>query len=125
MRFFAAEGNNGISLCGQANTACIFAGIREKQVKIRSGMPLRILMWGVFSVILKRNIKILFLLSYFCMTKSTKSHLRGLSSLLKNTFRVHELVAGSSAWQVRAAKDKAKIGGFALRAISSIPRVRT
>ena len=27
------------------------------------------------------------------MTKSTKSHLRGLSSLLKNSFRVHELVA--------------------------------
>ena len=60
----------------------------------------------------EKNHKETFLLSYFCMTKSTKSHLRGLSSLLKNTFRVHELVAGSSAWQVRAAKDKAKIGGF-------------
>ena len=47
------------------------------------------------------------------MTKSTKSHLRGLSSLLKNTFRVHELVAGSSAWRVRATKDKVKIGSFA------------
>ena len=47
------------------------------------------------------------------MTKSTKSHLRGLSSLLKNTLRVHELVAGSSAWQVRAAQNKAKIGSFA------------
>ena len=34
-----------------------------------------------------------FLLSYFCVTKSTKSHLRGLSTLLKNTLRVHELVA--------------------------------
>ena len=33
-----------------------------------------------------------FLLSYFSVTKSTKSHLRGLSSLLKNSFRVHELV---------------------------------
>ena len=48
--------------------------------------------------------KATFLLSYFCMTKSTKSHLRGLSSLLKNTLRVHELVARSSAWRVRAAK---------------------
>ena len=47
------------------------------------------------------------------MKKSTKSHLRGLSSLLKNTFRVHELVAGSSAWRVRATKDKVKIGSFA------------
>ncbi len=37
--------------------------------------------------------KATFLLSYFSVTKSTKSHLRGLSSLLKNTFRVHELVA--------------------------------
>ena len=71
-----------------------------------------------------------FLLSYFCMTKSTKSHLRGLfppvsatptnalralvnSPLLKNTLRVHELVARSSAWRVRAAQNKAKIGGFA------------
>ena len=34
-----------------------------------------------------------FLLSYFSVKKSTKSHLRGLSSLLKNTLRVHELVA--------------------------------
>ena len=47
------------------------------------------------------------------MTKSTKSHLRGLSSLLKNTFRVHELVAGSSAWCVRAARGRAKISSFA------------
>ena len=47
------------------------------------------------------------------MRKSTKSHLRGLSSLLKNTFRVHELVAGSSAWQVRATKGRAKVGSFA------------
>ena len=45
--------------------------------------------------------------------KRGKSHLRGLSSLLKNTLRVHELVAGSSAWRVRAAKDRVKVGGFA------------
>ena len=54
-----------------------------------------------------------FLLSYFCVTKSTKSHLRGFSILLKIFFRVHELVARSSAWQVRAAKDIVKVGGFA------------
>ena len=47
------------------------------------------------------------------MTKSTKSHLRGFSILLKIFFRVHELVARSSAWQVRAAKDRAKISSFA------------
>ena len=56
-------------------------------------MPLRILMVEVFGVILKRSIKDTFILSYFSVKKSTKSHLRGLSSLLKNTFRVHELVA--------------------------------
>ena len=58
------------------------------------------------------------------MTKSTKSHLRGLlppvSATPTNALRalvnsrgVHELVAGRSAWRVRAAKDKVKIGGFA------------
>ena len=65
------------------------------------------------------------------MTKSTKSHLRGLfppvsatptnalralvnSPLLKNTFRVHELVARSSAWRVRAENGNAKVGSFAI-----------
>ena len=66
-----------------------------------------------------------FVLSYFCVTKSTKSHLRGLSSLLKNTLRVHELFAGSSAWQVRAANSRAKVGGFAAPHSLILPRVRT
>ena len=47
------------------------------------------------------------------MTKSTKSHIRERSPLLYISSRVHELVAGSSAWRVRAAKDKVKVGGFA------------
>ena len=59
-----------------------------------------------------------FLLSYFCVTKSTKSHQRERSPLFESSSRVHELVAGSNAWQVRAAKDRAKVGGFALSAIS-------
>ena len=37
----------------------------------------------------------------------------GSFPLLKIFFRVHELVAGSSAWRVRAAKDRAKVGSFA------------
>ena len=134
MRFFAAEGNNGVSLCGQANTACIFAGIREKQVKIRSGMPLRILMVEVFGVILKRSIKDTFILSYFSVKKSTKSHLRGLSTLLKifspvsatptNALRalVHSPRArvsrASYAWKVRAAHGRVKVGSIAPSAIS-------
>ena len=57
------------------------------------------------------------LLALLSDQKRGKSHLRGLSSLLKNSLRVHELVARSSAWQVRAARDRAKVGGFALSAI--------
>ena len=45
-----------------------------------------------------------FLLALLSDQKRGKSHLRGFSILLKISFRVHELVAGSSAWQVRAAK---------------------
>ena len=66
-----------------------------------------------FYFLLNYKKKVVILLSYFSVTKSTKSHLRGFSILLKITFRVHELVAGSSAWQVRAAKDRAKVGSFA------------
>ena len=48
------------------------------------------------------------------MKKSTKSQQRGLApSSFRTSCGVHELVAGSSAWQVRAARGKAKIGGFA------------
>ena len=48
------------------------------------------------------------------MTKSTKSHQRERSPLFENSSRVHELVARSSAWQVRAANSKAEIGSFAI-----------
>ena len=80
---------------------------------------------GVCALMPEKILKETFLLSYFSVRKSTKSHLRGLSSLLKNTFRVHELVAGSSAWQVRAAQNKAKIGSFAAPHNLILPRVRT
>ena len=39
--------------------------------------------------------------------------------------RVHELVAGSSAWRVCTARSKAKIDNFVLSAALTIPRVRT
>ena len=45
-------------------------------------------------------------------TEYTKSHQRERSPLFDISSRVHELVARSSAWQVRAAKDKAKIGSL-------------
>ena len=48
------------------------------------------------------------------MTKSTKSQQGGLApSSFRTSCGVHELVAGSSAWRVRAAKDRAKVGSFA------------
>ena len=73
------------------------------------------------------------------MTKSTKSHLRGLSTLLKNTFPVSatptnalralvhspraRVSRASHAWQVCAAKDRAKIGSFtALRSLNHTTR---
>ena len=49
----------------------------------------------------------------------------GSFPLLKISFRVHELVARSSAWRVRATQNKAKISSFALSAALIIPRVRT
>ena len=60
-------------------------------------------------------LKVTFLFSYFCVTKSTKSQPGGLApSSFRITGGVHELVARSSAWQVRAARGKVvKVGGFA------------
>ena len=47
------------------------------------------------------------------MTKSTKSHLRGLSSLLKNTLRVHESVALAVRGKCVRQRSNVKVGGFA------------
>ena len=47
------------------------------------------------------------------MTKSTKSHLRGFSILLKITFRVHELVARAMRGEYVRQRGRAKVGGFA------------
>ena len=77
----------------------------------------------------KRDKKILFLLSYFSLTKSTKSHQRERSPLFENSSPVSatptnalralvhspraRVSRASHAWRVRAAKDKVKIGSFA------------
>ena len=71
------------------------------------------------------NHKVTFLLSYFSMTKSTKSHLRGLSSLLKNSLRVHELVARAVRGKCVRQGAKRKSIVLSLSTASSIPRVRT
>ncbi len=46
------------------------------------------------------------------MTKSTKSQQRECSPLFANSPRVHELVARSSAWRVRAINNETKVGSF-------------
>ena len=57
------------------------------------------------------------------MTKSTKSHLRGLSTLLKNTLRVHELVARAMRGKYVRQRGKGKIGSFtALRNLNHTTR---
>ena len=71
------------------------------------------------------SIEVTFLLSRFSVKKSTKSHQRELSPLFDISSRVHELVAISSAWRVCAAKDKVKIGSFAILRNLILPRVRT
>ena len=64
-----------------------------------------------FSPAKKHNVN--FLLSYFSVRKSTKSQQGGLTpSSFRTTGGVHELVAGSSAWQVCAAKGQCKSRRF-------------
>ena len=66
-----------------------------------------------------------FIFSYFSVTKSTKSHLRGLSALLKNSLRAHELVARAVRGKCVRHRVKRKPIALRLSAASTIPRVRT
>ena len=71
----------------------------------------------------REMLKVTFLLSYFSVTKSTKSHLRGFSILLKIFFPRARVSRVKYAWRVRATKDKVKIGSFAaLRGFSYTTR---
>ena len=91
----------------------------------------------------RKKHKVTFLLSYFCVTKRMvqggeatserrrrdgvyqKSARRTRAVLLPNHWRRARVSRASYAWQVRAAKGKVKIGGFALSTVSAIPRERT
>ena len=53
-----------------------------------------------------------FLLSYFSMTKSTKSHQRERSPLFENSSSVHELVARAVRGECVRQQAKQKVGGF-------------
>ena len=84
----------------------------------------------------EKNHNVTFPLSYFCMTKSTKSHLRGLfppvSATPTNALRalvnsrgVHELVARAMRGKCVRHGGKAKVGSFAAPHNLILPRVRT
>ena len=59
----------------------------------------------------EKNHKETFLLSYFSVTKSTKSQQGGLTpSSFRTSVRRARVSRTSHAWQVRAARDKTKVG---------------
>ena len=64
------------------------------------------------------------LIVLFSDEKYQKSAKRAFPSLCELTPRAR-VSRASHAWQVCAANGRAKVGDFALRAISAIPRVRT
>ena len=64
-----------------------------------------------------------FLLSYFSVKKSTKSHIRERSPLLYISSRVHELVARAMRGECVRQRGKGKIGSFtALRNLNHTTR---
>ena len=67
--------------------------------------------------------RVTFLLSYFCVTKSTKSHIRERSSLLYISARVHELVARAMRGKcVRHMVKRKSIAFAALRNLNHTTR---
>ena len=90
---------------------------------------------GLSEILTRKKHKDTFLLSYFSMTKSTKSHLRGLFPLSRRrqpTHCVHWFIPpplkklpprarvsrASRAWQARATRDKSKVAVLPLSATS-------
>ena len=74
----------------------------------------------------EKNHKVTFRLSYFCVTKSTKSQQGGLTpSSFRTSCGVHELVAQVMRGKCVRQWIKQKSAVLPLSAISTIPRVRT
>ena len=72
-----------------------------------------------------KKLKDAFFIVLFCEEKYQKSARRTHAVLLANHHGVHESVAQSHAWRVRAAKGKEKIGRFITSRNLMLPRVRT
>ena len=66
----------------------------------------------------EKNHKVTFSFSYFCMTKSTKSHQRERSPLFENSSRVHELVAQAMRGKCVRHRLMVQVVSFALSATS-------
>ena len=73
----------------------------------------------------EKNHKDTFLLSYFSVTKSTKSHQRERSPLFENLPRVHEFVARAMRGECVRQRTEQKSVVLPPPAILTIPRVRT
>ena len=71
-----------------------------------------------FYFLLNYKKKVVILLSYFSMRKSTKSHQRERSPLFENSSRVHESVAQAMRGKCVRQWGKVKVGSIALSAIS-------
>ena len=81
---------------------------------------------GLSAILTRKKHKVTFLLSYFCLTKSTKSQQGGLApSSFRTTMRRARVSRASHAWRVRATRDKSKVAVLPLSTVSAIPRVRT
>ena len=75
---------------------------------------------------MRKIVKSVFLIALLSDQKRGKSQQGGFApSSFRTSCGVHELVARSSAWQVRAAKDKSKVGSFTAPRNLILPRVRT
>ena len=112
---------------GRGSVFALVAARRQKVLKEES-IPLFVLF--VLFGQAKRTLKdkyhnVTFSLSYFCMTKSTKSHQRECSSLFEISPRVHELVARAMRGECVRQRAGQKSAVLLSSATSSIPRVRT
>ena len=113
---------------GRGSVFARVAARRQKKLKEES-IPLFVLfvLFGQAKRTLKekkhqRNFSFIVL---FCEEKYQKSARRTRAVLLPNHWRRARVSRASHAWQVRAIKDKVKIGGFAALRNLILPRVRT
>ena len=105
--------------------ACIHSACRKREMLFCQEKQEKSLSFFILFAFPKRMKDIFCFIVLLCEEKYQKSARRTRAVLLPNHRRRARVSRASHAWRVRAANGKAKVGGFALRAISAIPRVRT